>query len=164
MELENCYLVGTFGVTENRTLTAMPAALDIGDWTKQGLYHYSGSVTYQYHYQWNKSKSGNMRAYLQLGRWEAVCVTVKVGQKCFEIPWSLGDPVDLTDALVDGDNLMEIQVMGSPRNMMGPLHLKGGKPLNTHDSCFSPDPEEYCEEYQVVPYGLMEPVAVLEME
>lgn len=162
MELENCYLAGDFGVTADRALIAMPKTLEIGDWTKQGLYHYSGCVTYQYHYRWNQSRG--TRAYLQLGRWDAVCVTVKVGENCFEIPWSMEAPVDLTDVLEDGDNLIEVQVMGSPRNMMGPLHLKGGKPLNTHDSCFSPDPEDYCEEYQIIPYGLMEPAVVLIME
>lgn len=162
MELENCYLVGNFGVTADRALTAMPKTLAVGDWTKQGLYHYSGSVTYRYHYQWNST--GKAGAYLQLGRREAVCVTVMVNGKCFEIPWSLGEPVEITDALEGGDNLIEIQVMGSPRNMMGPLHLKGGKPLNTHDSCFSPDLEEYTAEYQIIPYGLMEPAVIVTME
>lgn len=160
MELENCYLLGHFGVFPDRHLTAKPCTLAAGDWTGQGLFHYCGSVTYQYSYCWD----GVGSILLNPGRWEAICLTARVGENTWEIPWTPGEPIDITAGLRPGRNQIEIQVVGSPRNMLGPLHLKGGSPLNTHDASFSPDPEDYTPAYQVVPYGLMEPPEIVKIQ
>ncbi len=150
MELENCYLLGDFGVTVDRKLVKKPARLKIGDWTSQGLYHYCGSVTYLYHYLW----SGQGRAVLKLGEYAAVCLTVTIGNRLYGMPWRLEEALDVTEGLVEGDNLIEVEVMGSPRNMLGPLHYRELYPKNTKAACFRPAEKDYISEYQVVPYGL----------
>lgn len=159
MELENCYLLGEFGVDTRRDLCEMPTRLQPGDWTGQGLFHYCGTVAYNYPYHWD----GECRAVLKLGEYAGICATVTVGERVYEIPWSLGEALDVTDALKEGDNILRIEIMGSPRNMLGPLHWKELHPKNTNGACFQPKEEDYTGRYQVVPYGLMERPVIAEL-
>lgn len=158
MELENCYLLGEFGVRENRSLCERPRRLKTGDWTAQGLLHYCGSVAYQYHYHWN----GEGRAELRLGEYEGICATVTVGEKVYELPWRTEETLDVTPALIKGENIIRIEIMGSPRNMLGPLHYKELYPQNTNAGCFQPKEQDYTRQYQVVPCGLMERPVIVE--
>jgi hypothetical protein len=48
MELEDCYLVGKFGVNTNMEITTEPKKLMLGDWCKQGYKFYIGSMKYNY--------------------------------------------------------------------------------------------------------------------
>ena len=43
--LENIYLLGNFGVRNDR-ISAMPSSLAAGDWCPQGLPYYAGNLTY----------------------------------------------------------------------------------------------------------------------
>lgn len=158
MELENCYLLGEFGVDTERVLCEMPTRLRPGDWTAQGLFHYCGTVAYEYQYHWD----GKCAAALKLGEYAGVCAAVTVGERVYEIPWSLGETLDMTDALKEGDNILRIEIMGSPRNMLGPLHYRELHPKNTNAACFQPKEADYTERYQVVPYGLMERPVIVE--
>lgn len=158
MELENCYLLGEFGVDTERVLCEMPARLRPGDWTAQGLFHYCGTVAYEYQYHWD----GKCAAALKLGEYAGVCAAVTVRERVYEIPWSLGETLDMTDALKEGDNILRIEIMGSPRNMLGPLHYRELHPKNTNAACFQPKEADYTERYQVVPYGLMERPVIVE--
>ncbi|MEI3159625.1 MAG: hypothetical protein V8T08_08465 [Monoglobus pectinilyticus] len=58
--------------------------------------------------------------------------------------------------LHEGENEIVINVYGSPRNMLGPLHITN-KPLVTKDSCFCPMGDNYSQDYNVVSVGLMKP-------
>jgi hypothetical protein len=159
MELENIYLTGSFGVDGRRHITKLPEKLHTGDWCLQGLYHYCGDVIYQYAYD---CIGNGKRIYLQVTEVSAACIAVSVnGDKEQVIPWEMTEPYEITDRLHDGANRIFVKVAGSPRNMLGPLHLKGGRPLNTHDASFCPEPEEYTASYQLVPYGLMSPVKII---
>ena len=151
-ELENCYLLGDFGVTEKRRLCPKPLRLKTGDWTAQGLFHYCGSVTYLYSYCWD----GQCQVKLCLGEYRGGCLTVTAGERIWELPWSTGKELNLSETLQKGDNLIQIQVLGSPRNMLGPLHYKEKYPVNTRAECFQPKEKDRVEAYQVVPYGLLE--------
>lgn len=159
MELENCYLLGDFGVTVERKITAEPKHLQIGDWTQQGLFHYCGSITYCYDFIWE----GKSRVELRLGEYRAICISVHIGNVTYEIPWDMGETVDITEAFIMGANRVQIEVMGSPRNMLGPFHYKETYPKNTNDAVFSPDEEHYVREYHVVPYGLLETLQMIEI-
>lgn len=158
MELENCYLLGEFGVRENRSLCEQPRQLKSGDWTAQGLLHYCGSVAYIYRYYWD----GKCGVALKLGEYAGIWATVTVGEKTCEIPWRTGEALDVTQALTKGENSIRIEIMGSPRNMLGPLHYKELRPQNTNAACFQPKEQDYTEQYQVVPCGLMERPVIVE--
>lgn len=159
MELENWYLIGDFGVSPERHITVAPTYLSCGDWTSQGLLHYCGTVSY--HYSFTIAKLPEGRLSLSLPEWKAVCITAVVNGHEVEIPWKAESIQDITALLREGANTLELKAYASPRNMLGPLHLKGERPLVTNDACFSPEPEAWTPEYRTVPYGLIEPPLIL---
>ncbi|MBQ6788027.1 MAG: hypothetical protein IJO85_09925 [Lachnospiraceae bacterium] len=158
MELENCYLLGDFGVTAERNIVTASKYLSVGSWTEQGFFHYCGSIDYCYDFMWE----GKSRVELRLGEYRAICISVHIGDYTYEIPWDMGETIDITEALIKGENRIRIEVLGSPRNMLGPFHYKETYPKNTNDAVFSPDDEHYASEYHVVPYGLLETPQIIE--
>lgn len=158
MELENCYLLGDFGVTTERSIVAASKHLSVGNWTEQGFFHYCGSIDYGYTFVWN----GKGRVELRLREYRAICISVHIGEFSYEIPWDIGETIDVTEALSKGENRIRIEVVGSPRNMLGPFHYKEIYPKNTNDAVFSPDDEHYASEYHVVPYGLLKAPQIIE--
>ena len=59
----------------------------------------------------------------------AVDVAVIVnGTLAGHVPWEAANGVDITRYLTPGDNSVDIEVVSSPRNMLGPLHLAAGRP------------------------------------
>ncbi len=152
MEIENCYLCGDFGVNPARRIVRYPRTLTIGDWTKQGLLHYAGAIRYIYPFTY--SMSGNISAYLKLSDYDASCVSVSINGNVVEVPWKSASLLNLSKYLHDGENELIVEVVGTPRNLFGPFHLKEGKPSVTNAACFHVAGEKYTEEYNVVPYGL----------
>ncbi len=125
MELEDCFLLGDFGVGPDRHLIAEPARLRFGDWTSQGYLHYAGSITYHGALQYDPA-AGPVRVYL--GEHHATHVVVHVnGALAGHIPWKSANGLDVTAHLRPGHNDVGIEVLSSPRNMLGPLHLAAGR-------------------------------------
>ncbi len=154
MELENIYLAGTFGVSEDRHLVRLFGQLSAGDWCRQGLGHYCGSVIYQMEY--DHHGEGVRRVFLRLPKVKATALILRLGGKELPILWNLTAPVEITPWLSEGKNLLELEVIASPRNMLGPFHGAEARPKNVHDASFCPKPEEYYEGYRLVEYGILE--------
>lgn len=152
MELEDCYLLGDFGVSLERAITTEPAALHFGDWTAQGYLHYAGSMIYHA----SLPHVEGQRAALWLGQVSAVDVAVRVnGALAGHIPWQSANGLELTGWLKAGQNALEIEVVGSPRNMLGPLHLAAGREEWTDWRSFRRTDQTYTPEYVVQPWGLL---------
>ena len=164
MELENCYLCGEFGVNTDRKITEQPTVLLIGDWTSQGLYHYAGSVKYLYDFRWNPccKRRPDGRIYLKLKDFKATCATVRLGTVSYEVPWRAAGMIDITEALEEGENHLEIEIFSSLRNLFGPFHLAGGRPEVTNDSVFRTSGEKYTPEYKVESYGILKAPVLIE--
>lgn len=160
MELENCYVMGRFGVNEGRKITSLKEEISVGDWTKQGLKHYCGSITYQVIYETNKEYD---YVKMKLPSIQAVCIHVTVNGERWDIPWNFTRILDITKYIKPGKNQVEIEVVGSPRNMCGPFHIKE-EPHITNDASFSPEEEEYSASYLLKPYGIMGPLVFYEGE
>ncbi len=121
-ELEDIFLLGDFGVTTERVITAEPEEIRIGDWGAQGYFHYAGSLTYHYRFTWDTA----VGAALVLEECDAVTVHVRVnGQDVGDLPWRSVDGLEISDYLVDGENTLDIEVMGSQRNLFGLFHQVG---------------------------------------
>lgn len=151
MELENIYVIGAFSVSDKRIIEKPVTFMKTGDWCRQGLFHYCGSVNYQYKYWWD----GEGDKVLLSFEAEAVCINVEINGNSIFIPWIFKTPVDIREYLRPGENKLNIELVGSPRNMLGPFHSKEAHPLTTDDACFSPNEGEYEKNYQCTPYGLM---------
>jgi hypothetical protein len=100
-----------------------------------------------------------------LGDYEAVHVTVSVnGTPAGHIPWISANGLDVTDALRVGENAIEIQVVSSPRNMLGPLHLAPGREAWTDWRSFRRRNETFTPDYVLKAWGLIGQVHIRQEE
>jgi hypothetical protein len=153
MEVEDIYVIGDFGVDTDRRIAAEPQTLSFGDWCTQGYFHYCGSMIY--HFDITAGSVAETRTVLELGRYSAVTIEVRVNDKTVgHVPWRAANRLDLTEHLLGGENRIEIEVMGSPRNMLGPFHHTSGDPSTTSWASFRKTGDDYNEAYTLRPYGL----------
>lgn len=157
MEVEDIYLIGDFGVDAERAVVAEPETLKFGDWCLQGYFHYCGSMIY--HFDVIVENNAKNRMVLGLGEYSAVTVEVRVnGRTAGHVPWRAANQLDLTEHLNDGANQIEIEVMGSPRNMLGPFHHTAGDTSTTNWASFRKEGDDYTPEYKLRSYGLFDQI------
>ncbi|WP_168120777.1 glycosyl hydrolase [Paenibacillus sp. HB172176] len=160
MEMEDVYLVGDFGVDSQRRIGIEPARLHTGDWTKQGYLHYCGSMVYRHRFDCEPKDGSCVRLYL--GRHSAVTASIRVnGFEAGQIPWRSADGLDVTKWLHAGSNLLEIELVGSPRNLLGPFHDARENVIRTEWHNFRTEGEAYTPSYNVHPYGLFDGVRLI---
>jgi hypothetical protein len=159
MELEDCYLLGDFGVSIDRVIVAEPETLHFGDWTTQGYTHYAGSMIY--HGQIEYDPAQGERVYLFMDDWKAVDVAIWVNDALAgHIPWRSRNGLDISEHVAPGVNNIAIEVTGSPRNLLGPLHLASWPEPWTDWRSFRRTDETYTPDYVLQPWGLMGQVRV----
>jgi len=152
--LEIVYLVGAFGtkVSGTRvTVTRLPTALKVGNWVRQGLAFYSGSVTYRRTVR--LPRRAGQRVFVSVPRYEGVGVRILVdGRPAGVIAWEPNE-IDITDVVGGERAELGLQVLGHRRNSHGPLHQKAKHPRWTGPRCYRVEQAEY----NLVPCGLMAP-------
>jgi hypothetical protein len=175
-ELESVYVIGDFGVAgrrlreENRhngqifdryapdfRLTAPPdrasaqgsaGGLDL-DLTAQGLSMFAGRVTLR---QTVALPPLDGRAVLEIHNLRAAVAHVRVnGQQAGTVAWP-PHRVDVSGGLRPGDNVVEIELVGTLRNLLGPHHLNDGDLSWTGPGQFR-DKSRWTEDYTLVPFG-----------
>ncbi|MGB9595456.1 MAG: glycosyl hydrolase [Candidatus Poribacteria bacterium] len=155
--LEAMYFTGEFGFKWNETtpvITELPTELSLGNWVDQGFACYSGSMTYITEIEPTVKKGE--RLFLELPKWDAVLVKVRLnGKPAGVIAWQPYE-VDITDFVQAGKNMLEIEVVSSRRNLLGPLHLTDVYPAWTGPGEFVSGGDRWTDKYVSVPYGLME--------
>jgi hypothetical protein len=159
MEVEDCYLIGDFGVDPQRNIVEEPKVLHFGDWCMQGYFHYCGSIIYSFDFNFDGSPS--KKAVLELGEYSAVTISVQVnGESAGQIPWRAANGLELTGLLKPGNNQIDIEVVGSSRNLLGPLHQAGTGYEWTEWKSFRREGVEYTPDYVVKPYGLFGQICI----
>lgn len=147
--LETVYLLGSFGV-KGDTLTAAPETLNIGDWCEQGFQNYAGNLTYRTTFR--KPETSGAIA-VEIPDWRGVALAIRVnGGRQIMLPWPPFS-ADITEFLQDGDNTLEIEVLGHRRNSHGPFYLLEKWPSWTGPAEFK---QYRVTERQLVPCGLLE--------
>lgn len=153
--IEAVYVIGDFAVTAGREIAEPVRMLDMGSWTRQGLYHYPGNVTYSFSFR----KPGG-RVIIQLPELSASTKSITINGHVIELPFDYQDKCDITP-YIEENNSLDITLCGSLRNMLGQLHRKGGKPAFSNPYSFVPREEDYSPDYDVVDYGLMDAVKLI---
>jgi hypothetical protein len=97
---------------------------------------------------------------LDLGRYSDVVTVVRMNGKEKIVPWKALSKVQIGDMLEKGGNIIEIEVMGAPRNMFGPLHLADTREKWIGAGQLHPEGRFYTQEYVTYPWGLMEQVCI----
>ncbi len=160
--LEIIYLLGIFGVRVKGhavAITPAPTRLRLGDWVKQGLPFYAGSVIYGQTIRPRLQKGE--RLFVQVPDYRGVAVRVLLnGEPAGIIAWEPHE-LELTRLLRRGSNVLEIEVLGHRRNSHGPLHGATKWPRWTGPEEFLYREGRWVEGYQLVPCGLMQPPRVV---
>ncbi|MCK4602417.1 MAG: hypothetical protein KAU28_08110, partial [Phycisphaerae bacterium] len=156
--LEIVYLLGTFGVKVRGAevaVTRLPDTLRLGDWARQGLAFYSGSVTYVRNVR-TKLRRGQ-RLFVLVPDYRGAAVRVFVnGNSAGVVGWEPNE-IDITDFAKDSEIELGIEVVGHRRNSHGPLHLRERSPKWTGAVEFVTTGEQWTDSYRLVPCGLMQP-------
>jgi hypothetical protein len=161
-ELEPVYVLGDFTLeaSESGFVIAPDREMRLDPWNAQGQPFYSQGVAYSETFQVPRHE-GEYR--VQLNRWYGSVASVRVnGQAAGLIlssPWS----VDVSRWIQPGANTIEVTVIGTLKNTLGPHH--GNPPLGTAwPSMFqkgpSPGPPPGSQ-YSTVGYGLFEPFVLV---
>lgn len=155
-----------------------------GDLVEQGYPFYAGTFILKNSFTIDKKSWGKEKKYyLSFPSFEAIVVKVRVNDREFDpllySPWEL----EITGAVKEGDNRVEIELTNSLRNLMGPHHHTGGElnavgpvtftgnpgwPSNTdgqsdwYDIRLSGKPTFWRDDYYLVPFGLLKPPVVWE--
>lgn len=154
--LEALYFTGEFGFKwvggTKPVITKLPVSLEIGDWCEQGFPCYTGSMTYSIDLDINPVPG--KRTVIEIPEWKGALVNVHVnGKKAGAIAWRPYE-IDITDFVVKGKNTIGLEVVGTRRNLLGPLHLNVKYPNWTGPWQFKQQ-EDWTDEYVRFPYGLM---------
>jgi len=155
MELEDVYLCGDFAVDMKGRITSEPDKLHFGDWCLQGYPNYAGSIIYRFTFDSDQEK-----IVLRLGEYRGTLAIVRInGGDNQYIPFSSANPLALAARM--GRNEIEIEVVGSNRNLFGPLHQKytGSCRIDWHD--FRTEGALFSQEQVLKPYGLMGQIHIL---
>ncbi len=159
--LEIVYILGDFGVELRGrvpTLTPDPTSGQLGDWVPQGLSFYAGSLVYETSIELQPPAPGQ-RTIIRLENYRGVAARVWIdGQPAGITAWPPGE-VDITPLLPAEPRSFKlgIEIMGHRRNSHGPLHFHDKWPAWTGPAEFVSTGENWQDDYQLVPVGLMEP-------
>jgi hypothetical protein len=155
-----------------------------GDLVEQGYPFYAGTFVLKNTFAIDKkSYSKSKRYYISFPSFEAIVVKVKINDREFDpliySPWE----IEITGAVKEGDNAVEVELTNSLRNLMGPHHHTGGElnavgpvtftgnpgwPSNTggqgnwYDLRLSGKPVFWRDDYYLIPFGLLEPPVIWE--
>jgi len=120
-ELESAYLLGSFNLknAESGFVVTPQAPLNLGPWNKQGSPFYAAGASYTQDFDL-KQLSG--RYYVKLTDWYGsvakVIVNGKTAGHIYHQPWQC----DITESLNEGLNTIEVVVIGTLKNTLGPHH------------------------------------------
>jgi len=160
-ELAPVFILSNFSLRSiSKGWAIVPAyALERGSWSEQGRPFYSDAVTYRKTFMVNDTT----RHYkIRLGKWNGTVVAVTVnGRKAgiiFNNPWEL----DVTGLVKEGANVVEVTVVGSLKNLLGPHHNVGRRGFVTPWSFkYAPPEQPPGEAYDLTDYGLFEDFTLL---
>ena len=160
-EIEAIYILGNFTVqpaTKGFVINPPVNTFTAGSWKGQGWPFYNGAVSYTKTFNVANS-SGHYK--VNLGDWTGTVAAVSVnGQQAgiigFE-PYS----VDVSKFIKQGDNTVEVKIVGSNKNLLGPFH-NNPRPGLVSPGNFRARFYPAGADYQQLDYGLMDDFSLAE--
>ena len=156
--LETVFLLGDFGVElvgGVPEVTAPVTKLEPGDWTKQGLPFYAGSVRYKYYL--GSISRADCRMSAATPEFSGAAVRVLVNGQAAGVIYHKYQEVDITDYLDNDKNELTVEVFGHCRNSHGPLHWANRNPHFVTPWDFITRDNEWTDDYILAPCGLICP-------
>ena len=155
-EIEPVYIVGDFSLKpaeKGFTMEAPGPVYTIGSWKTQGLPFYSWGITYSK--EFNIENAGGTWQ-VGLGKWNGTIAEVYVnGQPATVIafpPYT----TDVTALIKSGKNKIDVKVIGSLKNLLGPHHKNPPHGLASPGHWKNITGYPSGKDYQIYDYGLMD--------
>jgi hypothetical protein len=160
-EVEPVYILGDFDLVPDDSGFVMTLVSEkrYGPWSNQGCPFYGNAVSYVTNFRIPK-KSGNW--YVNLGKWNGSVAEVYVNNRKVNCIWHEPYSCDITKYLKPGDNLVEVRVIGTLKNTLGPHHVDAALGA-AWPGMFQSAPEHQPPgvQYNFVEYGLFEPFSIV---
>jgi hypothetical protein len=155
--VEEMYLIGDFGVDATTfAITEEPGKLTTGDWSRQGYPFYTDAMIYETRV--TLAQKPKKRVDIELPRFDGTVAAIWVnGEKAAVIGWKPYS-AEVTKFLKAGINEIGIEIVGSPRNLMGPRHTAIRYPAWTGPGQLSEMREPT---YHITPAGLKDGVKMV---
>ncbi|MDO8587171.1 MAG: glycosyl hydrolase [Armatimonadota bacterium] len=177
-ELESCYVIGDFNVVRDGSgfvLTDSTDTAESSNLVEQGYPFFRGSVVCSK--MIDVAKKPGERIALAFDDVGAVVIKVRVnGKPAGRLVWRPLE-LDITDLVSDGANMLEIELINSCRNLLGPHHSKDANPYGVGANnfkglpCFggmrfengrffwrldgNEPPSDWTDDYVFAPFGLL---------
>ena len=159
-ELESAYVLGDFSLEEVDSglviVPAQPLEISSNGWNEQGMPFYSAGVAYS---QTVDVPNPDGKYVVALSKWYGSVAKVVVNDQVAGFigyqPWEC----DVTDKIKTGENTIEVTVIGTLRNTLGPHHI-GPVVGKAWPNMFHKAPESgppAGKDYSTLSYGLFEP-------
>ncbi len=161
-EIEPVYIVGNFSVLpadKGWTIGEPVKSLTAGSWKQQGLPFYSWGITYSKEYNIDQPKG---QFVVSLPEWKGTIAEVRINGK--EAPVIAFPPyrADITDFVTSGKNTIEIKVIGSLKNLLGPHFNNPAPGLASPWHWRNVKAYPPGKDYQLLDYGLMKDFSLLQ--
>jgi hypothetical protein len=154
-EIAPVYILGDFNLAsaEKGFKIVSPRPLQFGSWKSLGLPLYGGKIIYEKEFT---CVDPRLHFAVRLPNWKGTVVNVKVNNKAAGIIIAEPSMLDISEFLKEGKNTIEVEVVGSFKNLLGPHH-NSPKP-GLADPWKWKNIENYPpgENYDTYDYGLME--------
>lgn len=159
-EIEPVYIIGDFAVEpapKGWVIKSPVEDLKIGSWKQQGQPFYSWEMGYSKNYQIDDLAAQYV---VKMTNWTGTVAEVLVNNKlagtiAFE-PWGL----NISSCLQKGDNQIEVRVIGSLKNLLGPHHKNPGAGFVSPWQWKGIAGPTSGKDYQQLDYGLMDDFTV----
>ncbi|MDP4223314.1 MAG: glycosyl hydrolase [Bacteroidota bacterium] len=153
-EIEPVYITGEFSVRpadKGFVIQAPVKSLTMGSWRDQGLPFYSWGVSYTREFNIEKPEG---QYFVSMKDWKGTVAEVKVNDKPATVIAFPPYQTDVTALLRPGSNIIEVKVIGSLKNLMGPHHNNPAPGLASPRNWRNVKAYSSGKEYQQLDYGL----------
>jgi hypothetical protein len=161
-EIEPVYITGNFSVytVEKGWIIRAPAkSLTTGSWKEQGLPFYSWGVNYTREYNIEKPEG---QYFVSLNNWKGTVAEVWVNDQPAPLIAFPPYQSDVTALIKPGSNKIEVKVIGSLKNLLGPHHNNPAVGLASPGNWRNVKAYPAGKDYQMLDYGLYEEFALLQ--
>jgi hypothetical protein len=152
-EIEPVYILGNFNLESEKKgwEITQPTPLQLGSWNKQGMPMYGQGVKYLK--EFNVTDAGK-EFEVQLDKWHGTVAAVRVNNVFAGTISSEPNSLMITPFLKRGNNQIEIEVIGSLKNLLGPHHNKPAPGLVDPGKWYNIKHYPAGKDYDTYDYGL----------
>lgn len=157
--VERIYLLGEFGVDVRGSEARITGPLDLasvrfGDWTRQGLPFYAGSMVYHCTFDLPPKHPGHIA--IEAPEYAGPLVTAALDGASDTKPLYLHPAYAYFGDVRPGTHSVVFTAYGNRENAFGTLHLPSGKTKWHGPNAWRYEHDWWCDEYNVKPMGLLQ--------